>query len=178
VAHLLAGAPLCERAAYLELASRQNGAMALADRIAQLRPDRPWSTLWARWRSASDHFTAGRHDGGVYAVAVSELDGRPVIVSGGRDGTVRVWELADGSPLGDPLTGHDGVVHAVAVGELDGRPVIVSGGEDGTVRVWELADGSPLTEARMTNKDASWFVRRVAALWVTHLLEEDEAPAE
>jgi hypothetical protein len=35
-----------------------------------------------------------------------------------------------------------------------------------------------LAEARMTSKEASWFVRRAAALWVTHLLKEGEAPAE
>ena len=71
-------------------------------------------------------------------------DGTPVIVSGGGDGTVRVWRLADGTPVGEPLTGHDGGVNAVAVGALpDGTPVIVSGGDDGTVRVWRLADGTP-----------------------------------
>jgi WD40 repeat protein len=36
----------------------------------------------------------------VEAVAAGRLpDGTPVIVSGGGDGTVRVWRLADGSPL-------------------------------------------------------------------------------
>ena len=80
------------------------------------------------------------------AVAVGALpDGTPVIVSGGGDGTVRVWRLADGTPVGEPLRGHDGGVHAVAVGALpDGTPVIVSGGRDGMVRVWRLADGTPL----------------------------------
>jgi WD40 repeat protein len=44
------------------------------------------------------------HDGPVRAVAVGALrDGTPVIVSGGEDGTVRVWRLADGSPLAHPL---------------------------------------------------------------------------
>ena len=85
---------------------------------------------------------------GVDAVAVGALpDGTPVIVSGGDDGTVRVWRLADGTPLGEPLTGHSSVVDAVAVGALpDGTPVIVSGGDDNddTVRVWRLADGTPL----------------------------------
>ena len=58
---------------------------------------------------------------------------------------VRVWRLADGTPVGEPLPGHDDAVNAVAVGALpDGTPVIVSGGDDGTVRVWRLADGTPL----------------------------------
>ena len=41
---------------------------------------------------------------------------------------MRVWDLAAGAALGEPLTGHDDTVYAVAVGELDGRAVIVSGG--------------------------------------------------
>ena len=83
-------------------------------------------------------------------MAVGALpDGTPVIVSGGGDrhGTVRVWRLADGTPVGEPLPGHTGGVNAVAVGALpDGTPVIVSGGGDGTVRVWRLADGTPVGE--------------------------------
>ena len=58
---------------------------------------------------------------------------------------MRVWRLADGTPVGEPLTGHANGVHAVAIGALpDGIPVIVSGGDDGTVRVWRLADGTPV----------------------------------
>ena len=33
-----------------------------------------------------------------------------------------------------------------------------------------------LIEARMTSKDASWFVRRAAALWVRHLWDDVETP--
>ena len=83
------------------------------------------------------------------AVAAGALpDGTPVIISGGGDGTVRVWRLADGTPVGEPLTGHDGAVNAVAAGALpDGTPVIISGAaDDGTVRVWRLADGTPVGE--------------------------------
>ena len=58
---------------------------------------------------------------------------------------MRVWRLADGTPVGKPLTGHDDAVTAVAAGTLpDGDPVIVSGALDGTVRVWRLADGAPV----------------------------------
>ena len=60
---------------------------------------------------------------------------------------MRVWRLADGTPVGEPLTGHRGGVNAVASGALpDGTPVIVSGGADGTVRTWRLADGTPVGE--------------------------------
>ena len=59
-------------------------------------------------------------------------DGTEVIVSGDREGTVRVWRLADGAPVGKRLRGHDGPVDAVAVGALpDGTPVIVNGGHAG-----------------------------------------------
>jgi WD40 repeat protein len=71
--------------------------------------------------------------------AAAELDGRPVIISGSDDGTVRVWDLATGTPAGGPFTGHTGPVRAAAAAELDGRPVVISGGADRTVRVWDLA---------------------------------------
>jgi WD40 repeat protein len=82
------------------------------------------------------------HNGPVACVAVAQLGGRDIIVSGGADGTVRVWDPA-GVPLGAPLTGHDGWVSAVAVGQVGGRDIIVSGGGDGAVRVWDAA-GVPL----------------------------------
>ena len=57
---------------------------------------------------------------------------------------MRVWRLADGAPVGEPLRGHVGSVWAVAVGALpDGTPVIVSGGADRTVRVWRPVDEQP-----------------------------------
>ena len=68
-------------------------------------------------------------------MAVGTLAGEQVIVSGGDDGTVRIW-AADGSPRGEPLRGHDGRVNAVALGTLADEQRIVSGGSDGTVRVW------------------------------------------
>jgi WD40 repeat protein len=36
------------------------------------------------------------HTSGVWAVAVGELDGRPIVVSGSLDSTVRVSDLATG----------------------------------------------------------------------------------
>jgi WD40 repeat protein len=98
-----------------------------------------WTT--ARFSLALGYTLAG-HTGPVRSVAVTP-DGAG-IVSGGHDGTVRVWDLATGAPLGEPLTGHTGPVYCVAV-TPDGTR-IVSGGGDRTVRVWDLATGGPLGE--------------------------------
>src|SRR5206468_10410877 len=75
---------------------------------------------------------------GLLAVPVGVRQGRRVIISGGFDQTVRVWDLESGELALGPLTGHDDTVRAVAFGERFGQPVIVSGGYDGTVRVWDL----------------------------------------
>jgi hypothetical protein len=37
-----------------------------------------------------------------------------VVISGGDDGTVRVWDLATGVPVGNPFTGHKGAVQSLA----------------------------------------------------------------
>ncbi|MET8338648.1 WD40 repeat domain-containing serine/threonine-protein kinase [Streptosporangium canum] len=79
----------------------------------------------------------------ILSLAVGQLDGRPVVVSGGYDGTVRIWDMATGAPLGEPFKGHRGLIESVAVGQLGGRPVAVSGGNDGTVRVWGLGPPYP-----------------------------------
>jgi eukaryotic-like serine/threonine-protein kinase len=78
------------------------------------------------------------HTDTVESLSTTQLDGRPVIVSGG-DKRVRVWDLATGAPIGQPLTGHRNFVQSVATAQLNGRPVIVSGSYDGSIRVWDLA---------------------------------------
>ena len=62
-------------------------------------------------------------------------DGR--VVSGSRDGTVRVWDLDAGTSR--VLEGHQSYVTAVAA-LGDGR--VVSGSRDRTVRVWDLDAGT------------------------------------
>ena len=120
------------------------------------------------WRTA-DGTPVGEpltgHRGPVRAVAAGVLpDGTPVIISsddGGDEGngTVRVWRTADGTLVGEPLTGHNRTVRAVAAGVLpDGTPVIISGGEDGTVRVWRTADGTPVGEPLTGHHGPVWAV--------------------
>ena len=81
-----------------------------------------------------------------------------MIVSGGDDATVRVWDAATGTPVGAVLTGHTGPVWAVACARVDGRDVIVSGGDDGTVRVWDAATGTPVGAVLTGHTGPVWAV--------------------
>jgi hypothetical protein len=76
-------------------------------------------------------------------VALGAVAGRMVVVSGGDDGSVRLWDAASSAPLAT-LSGHEGRVSSVALGAVAGRMVVVSGGDDGSVRLWDAASSAPL----------------------------------
>ena len=94
---------------------------------------------------------AGHEVGGVFggeniqAVAFSRDD--RLLLSGARDGTVRLWKVADRKEIGTAMRGSMGAVNAVAF-TPDGK-TIFSGGDDGTVQMWDVAThrevGPPLT---------------------------------
>ena len=71
-------------------------------------------------------------------MAVGQLRGTTIAVAGGRDGTVRVWDVAARKQIGRPLTGHRAEVSSVAVGPAGASTIAVSGSRDGTVRTWSL----------------------------------------
>lgn len=75
---------------------------------------------------------AGHEDIWVTSVAFDQHGLR--IVSGGVDGTVRLWDARMLQPIGAPVRGHRDAVLGVAFGR-DGTRV-VSGSEDGTLRFW------------------------------------------
>jgi len=76
------------------------------------------------------------HTNEVWGVAVTP-DGKTV-VSGSRDETLKVWDLATGHCRAT-FKGHTGVVNGVAI-TPDGKTV-VSGSSDNTLRVWDLETG-------------------------------------
>ncbi|MFF0162352.1 caspase family protein [Streptomyces sp. NPDC005263] len=145
-AHRMSSGRFAENAALLELAARCDGDLLLADGLGRLPLGQPWRARWARWEHSHHYRLIGRHDGAVWTLAMTEFDGQQIVVSGGEDGLVRRWDLAGGSPLGEPLSGHVGAVLGVASATVEDQPVIVSAGYDGTVRRWELVDGIPLGE--------------------------------
>ncbi|MFE7476646.1 WD40 repeat domain-containing protein, partial [Streptomyces sp. NPDC057575] len=69
---------------------------------------------------------------------------------------VRVWDLATGEQVGEPLTGHTDRVSAVATAIVDGRAVAVTSGEDNTARVWDLLTGRQVGQP-MTGENRETF---------------------
>jgi WD40 repeat protein/transcriptional regulator with XRE-family HTH domain len=74
---------------------------------------------------------------------------RTLVVTGGDDGTARIWDPATGQQVGEPLRGHVGHVYGVCAlrGQPpDGRTLIATGGIDGTARIWDPATGQQVGE--------------------------------
>ncbi|MFQ6226291.1 NB-ARC domain-containing protein [Nocardia sp. NPDC002869] len=75
------------------------------------------------------------HIGAVVSVAVSGN----VLVSGGEDGTVRLWDL-NRKELAHKCRGHTGWVHATAVSPA--TTLAASAGDDTEIRLWDTASGA------------------------------------
>lgn len=81
-----------------------------------------------------------KHVGGANAIAVGEND---VMFTGGRDGSVRAWDLSGGMPSCSGLfEGHAAWVNDVA--RLDGTR-LASASSDHTVRLWNTETGEAIT---------------------------------
>ncbi|MCF2531382.1 WD40 repeat domain-containing protein [Yinghuangia soli] len=74
------------------------------------------------------------------ALATATVDGRSVALAG--DGSsVRVWDLSEELPWGEPFEGHTGqAIEAAAITLLSGRIVAITGDTHGVVRTWDLRD--------------------------------------
>lgn len=75
-----------------------------------------------------------------------------VLVTGGSDGSVRVWSLTEFQPI-HRLAAHDNSVTSLQFDDTR----IVSGGSDGRVKVWDLKSGLLVRELSQP-ADAVWRV--------------------
>eukprot|EP00897_Mesotaenium_endlicherianum_P006567 jgi/Mesen1/5939/ME000301S05057 len=81
------------------------------------------------------------HTGWVSCVRFSPVNTHPIIVSGGWDKVVKVWNLTN-CKLRTNLLGHTGYINTVTVSP-DGS-LCASGGKDGVAMLWDLAEGKRL----------------------------------
>ncbi|MGW7438468.1 WD40 repeat domain-containing protein [Streptomyces sp. NPDC054849] len=148
--HRALGAACRRQVLALDAARLGDRELAASFAVAELPGEAPaaWTVDWA---SGPDHrlmrILVG-HSGPVTAVATAVVDGRTVAVSGSRDTTVRMWDMATGAPLHDPVTGPtDPVssitaeVRSVATAVADRQVVAFTLHADDAVLVWDLATG-------------------------------------
>jgi WD40 repeat protein len=97
------------------------------------------------------------HSRGVSGLA--SIAGEDILVSGSRDESLRVWELATGQ-LKFSLTIHTQPIHRLAVRPgLAGLVMLASASDDRTVRLWQPTIGRMVRFARLPAKplDICWF---------------------
>jgi eukaryotic-like serine/threonine-protein kinase len=111
---------------------------------ATLPNQQPLGTVYDKKGSGSAYVS--EHTASVFSVAVGESRGKPVVLSGGADKSIRVWSVEDEIDARrlHTLRGHTSTVRSIAAGKNNGRPIAVSGGKDRTVRVWDLHSGKQI----------------------------------
>ncbi len=100
-------------------------------------PDRrefAWRRLWSLCHA--DQRTLRGHAGDVYAAQVVDLDRR--VVSAGRDGTLRLWDLSSNQP-GQVLGRYADELNFAALAPQ--AMTLATGSDDGTIRLFDLAAG-------------------------------------
>ena len=103
-----------------------------ADRLRGIAGTHGFDILWATTEPAG----AVAHTGAVAGIAAHGN----ALVSGGEDGVVRIWDLAQ-RRLVHQRHGHTGWIYAVAISP-DGQ-IVASAGDDATIRLWRLDTGQP-----------------------------------
>jgi WD40 repeat protein len=97
-----------------------------------------------RDRAQPERILAAHHKG-VRALAVAPAT-PSVVISGGIDHRLKVWNASTGKLLG-PLVGHRDWVRALATGTLpEVGAVVVSASGDGQVAVWDISRRKPIRE--------------------------------
>jgi len=99
-----------------------------------------WNTIGVIKKQMND--PGSSHRDWVTCVRFSPNVEEPVIVSSGRDKTVKVWDMND-FKLKHNLVGHNAYVNSVTVSP-DGS-LCASGGKDGLAMLWDLNEGKKLS---------------------------------
>lgn len=84
------------------------------------------------------------HDSLVNTVATGTVRGRSVVVSGGHDECVRIWDLGDALAVPRPAYGRLLPVLHIALATVNGRRVVVSGSLGLRFAIWDFDTGDYL----------------------------------
>ncbi|MGC4859761.1 WD40 repeat domain-containing protein [Micromonospora sp. DT41] len=82
--------------------------------------------------------SAGHAGAWVLAIAFAKISGREVVIAGGTDQVIRVWDAATGEAVGIPFSGHTGKITALLPALWAGEQVLISVASKGAPRMWIL----------------------------------------
>jgi WD40 repeat protein/transcriptional regulator with XRE-family HTH domain len=88
-------------------------------------------------------------------MVVFSPDGK-LLASGSVDGTIILWNVESGQPVGEPLRKHTGVVSGLAFSP-DGK-LLASSSQDGTIILWDVKSGQPIGEPLLERSFAIYSV--------------------
>ncbi|MFI5649244.1 hypothetical protein [Kitasatospora sp. NPDC051705] len=116
---------------------------------AELACGTGWRIGWTAGRDLHPGLlrTLTGHRGGISDMTTLVLQGRPHVLTAGRDGTARLWDVNSAGTTHE-LTGHGSPVNCVATTEVDGALLAATACEDGVLRGWDLATGRCLWTER------------------------------
>ncbi|KAG2060049.1 WD40 repeat-like protein [Suillus hirtellus] len=93
--------------------------------------------------------------GGIGSMAVSPDE--TMMICGSADGRLRLWNIEEGSMIGDPWEGHNAAVRCL---DWSHNPLeIASGSEDGTIRRWNPNTGRRTAPPIETSHEWVWAVK-------------------
>jgi len=102
-------------------------------------PGKPYTVNWSDVSPRAEHAVLAGHTRMILALCTVPTQVGPLLASGSRDGTVRIW---------DPLTGvarHalQGGNHALCTLQLSGQTFLAGMDHGGAIRIWDPVSGVP-----------------------------------
>ncbi|KUO15911.1 AAA family ATPase [Streptomyces dysideae] len=147
-AHLHRRVEAGQRRHILALDAVRHEARTFADRLADPAPGTGslmlWRPSWATGGriSAAHAFTLQMPDNRVTALAATTIGDTPFVVTGSRNGRIRVWDTGTGRQRASSAP-RFGEVQALVCTEVEGAPVLLGAGSGGALALWNLPDLTP-----------------------------------
>jgi WD40 repeat protein len=80
------------------------------------------------------------------------------LAAGREDGTIEVWDVVEGKPLGAPMLGHKGALRSLAFSPEPDQKLLASGGKEGRLILWDT-ESTLSIEPHLADIDKEeWYV--------------------
>ena len=88
------------------------------------------------------------HSGPINTLSFSSRKDLVILASGGQDGTIRLWDYGQGTPIGEALVGHTDPVRRLAFNPENGN-WLASVGDDSRLILWDIETRQPVQQTEL-----------------------------